>query len=206
VLAIADRTGNAHDGTATSGVTLGSPGLLASSADVAASFDGTSGYILVPDRPELRLQTAITLEAWIRAASFDHAAGAPYPRIVHKGTSGNTGYALMGFQNGTTNSALLRVELDGLDTPGLTGATVLVPGVTYHVAATWDGAMISLYVDGVLDGSTAATGTIPATTDSVQIGRRPDNLRYWAGVLDEIAIYGTALSPSQIAYHAVVGR
>lgn len=205
-LAMTDLSGHGHTGTATTGVTLGSSSLLASSVDSAASFDGTTGYVLVPDHVELRLQSAITMEAWIRATSFDHAAGAPYPRILHKGSIGNTGYALLAHQIGTTNAANLRVEIEGIGTLGISGTTVLQPGVTYHVAATWDGATLAVYVDGVLDASLAASGAIPTTADPIQLGRRPDNTRYWAGVLDEVAIYGRALAASQIAMHAAVGR
>lgn len=203
--AIADSSGHQYSGTVTGGVTLARPGLYAS-PDTAAGFDGATGYIWVGDDPLLRVSSQISLEAWINAASFDHAAAGQFPRVVHKGSIGNTGYALMAYQIGTTNTANIRIELEGLTQPGVTGATTLMPNTTYHVVGSWDGSAIKVYVNGTIDGTVAATGAIPMTNDLLDIGRRPDSQRYWAGVLDDVAVYDHALTPTRIAAHYAAGQ
>lgn len=81
-----------------------------------------------------------------------------------------------------------------------------------HVAAVHDGAEIRLYVDGHLSDSTASSLTFHNATLRPIVGRlhpvdRPgpdpgNELRQWIGGIDEVAIYGRALTESEIHAHA----
>jgi hypothetical protein len=70
------------------------------------------------------------------------------------------------------------------------------------VAAVYDAAArtLDIYVDGVLDNG-VLVGTIPSIrtvpTTSVNIGRRSGGF-YFAGILDDVRIYGRALTPGEI--------
>jgi len=69
-----------------------------------------------------------------------------------------------------------------------------------YVVATYDGGQARLYVDGALDGSRAITMTPSNAADPWSIGRRADG--YFAdGTLDEVAVYGTALTAEQVSAH-----
>lgn len=80
----------------------------------------------------------------------------------------------------------------------------------HHAAATYDGTAANLYVDGELVGSkplsgvTATGGTAPLLIGTGQ-NWSPGNYTQFRGSLDEVAIYGTALSPSRIKAHYDVG-
>ncbi|MHC4113311.1 MAG: LamG-like jellyroll fold domain-containing protein, partial [Planctomycetota bacterium] len=72
-------------------------------------------------------------------------------------------------------------------------------GKWHHVAGVYDGSEISLYVDGILDDSLAASGTIATTAHHVWLGgnvERPG--REWNGLLDDVRIYDHALSAAEI--------
>jgi hypothetical protein len=75
-----------------------------------------------------------------------------------------------------------------------------------HVAAVHDGAEIRLYVDGRLSDSTSSSLAFHNASLRPVIGRlHPDagsELRQWIGGIDEVAIYGRALSMSEILDHA----
>jgi hypothetical protein len=82
---------------------------------------------------------------------------------------------------------------------------VVVVGSTYHVVGTYDGVNVRIYVNGVLQGTTAATGAISYASIAgygIALGNDPSltdaNLQ---GYLDEVAIYAQALSATRIAYH-----
>ncbi len=82
------------------------------------------------------------------------------------------------------------------------GATAYNLNEWYHVAMTYDGANLRLYVNGVLDGSTAATGSIISTTQPLRIGGGAPSgqlQNYLNGRLDEVSLYDRALSPNEIA-------
>jgi hypothetical protein len=73
-----------------------------------------------------------------------------------------------------------------------------------HVAGTYDGAMVRLYVDGVLVGSLAKTGLIVSDSTPVIIGgNRNDGVvghaqELFRGAIDDVAIHNTALSAAEI--------
>ena len=47
----------------------------------------------------------------------------------------------------------------------MVSATVTAPDTWYHVRATWNGATKAIYINGVLDASSAQTGTFDTDAD-----------------------------------------
>ena len=86
------------------------------------------------------------------------------------------------------------------DNPTLVSSKILGLHTWYYVVATYDGTTAKLYINGKLDGSIAIAAIAKQTADPVYIGRRADGL-FTNAVLDEIAIYPTALSSERIATH-----
>jgi hypothetical protein len=78
--------------------------------------------------------------------------------------------------------------------------TVLTPGTWYHIAATWDGAEIKMYVNGVLESTSVCTGTFPDISNDVEIGGGLSNdTEYFNGDLTGIRIWNTVRSETEIA-------
>ena len=67
-----------------------------------------------------------------------------------------------------------------------------------HVAATFDGRNSVIYINGEKDHSSTYNSTkINSNSTAVQIGAKYGNNR-WTGALDDLRLYNTALSASQI--------
>jgi len=79
----------------------------------------------------------------------------------------------------------------------LTGTNQVPVGAWTHVAMTYDGAFLRLFVNGLLDSSIAATGKIGGSAQPVLIGRQPSGYNF-VGRIDEPSIYGRALSAQEI--------
>jgi hypothetical protein len=203
---IEDVTGNGHTGTLNGTASLGEGGLLSDPTDHSILFDGSTGYVEVPDSAPLRFGGTVSLEAWISPSTFANASAMSYPRIIGKGNAGGTGHTLCVEKNATADTALARVELEGLTPFTLDGSTVLLPNKIHHLVATFDGTTVRMYVDGQLDGAQAVTGILQTSTAPLDIGRRPDAMRYWQGLVDEVAVYDHVLSPERIAAHYAAGR
>ncbi|MEW5994636.1 MAG: LamG domain-containing protein [Candidatus Zixiibacteriota bacterium] len=190
---IVDTSGQANNGTGYNGVTYGATGKF----NTALSFDSIDDYVEIPDDLSLRLTTGGTIEAWIYPLSHGENG---YGRIVDKSINsvgGGSGYE---FDVEGTNNLGLNVDGQALDLHTTTG--VLTLNAWNHVAATFDGTYWKLYSNGVEVGSKNSTVLPPNTAATVRIGNRADNTdRTFDGAIDEVAIYNSALSPTEILDH-----
>ena len=156
------------------------------------TFDGTDDYVNVPNNTTLAITGPITLAAWFRRVA---ASAGQYQAILSR-WGGSNSYALL--YDDTSN--LLRVSLQGLTTATVTRSVSIEDGNWHHAAATYDGANIRLYLDGVqLGADTASTGTITDNAQALRIGR--DNTgfgtAYWNGQLDAVMIWNRGLNGSE---------
>jgi hypothetical protein len=79
----------------------------------------------------------------------------------------------------------------------LSGPAALPLNTWTHVAATYDGATLRLYINGAQVSSQPHSGAIVTSTGALRIGGDSAG-EYFQGLLDEIRIYNRALSPSEI--------
>lgn len=152
----------------------------------ALQFNGTSARVNVPDSPSLDLTTAMTLEAWVNPTTVN----AQWRDVIMKGTD-NYYLDATSLPNG-------RPALGSSFTTPLFGPSSLSPNVWSHLAATYDGATMRLYVNGVQVTSRAQTGTIPTSSGALSFGGDVAFGQYFAGRIDEIRIYDRAMSAAEI--------
>ena len=182
-----------HVGLFEAGVSLGVVGALEGDADAAASFDGSSGWVRVPHAAALSVGNRFSVEAWVRRGSVGGGN-----RVVAAKQSG--AWVLM-FDG--SNRLVLRKS---------GGATVVSSTVTvtdtagwHHVAATKDGLSARLYVDGV-DVTGAVTDQVMVdNTLPLAIGQS-STAAFFHGAIDEVAVYGVALTAAQVAGRYTLGR
>jgi hypothetical protein len=193
---VADASPSGLHGTAVGGPTW-VPGKR---GPFALSFtNGTSRYVTVPDAASLDLTTAITMAAWIRPTQVATAS------IMNKATfaSGPTyGYEL---DLSSTGVPFVRLFNDTQAAGGgRLNATIPYPtdGTTWmHVAATYDGTTIKMYINGVLNVTRASTSPIPMNSLPLVIGAPSDGLaaRVFPGAIDDARLYNRALTAAEIA-------
>jgi hypothetical protein len=186
-----DSSGDGNNGTLPGGsvFTVGKVGQ-------AFQFDGTvQSQIIVPDSQSLRPTTAVTVDAWINPSS----AGTGFQGVLFKGNTGSAGgqpYSL--FVGGVNHQVVVRVGNDStFDALGSVGG--LPANVYSHVAFTYDGATIRIYINGALDSSAASSigNLAQIDTNVLRIGGLGSSFAY-TGAADEIGIYNRALSLAEI--------
>lgn len=153
-------------------------------------FDGSTNYLSVASSAPLLPKESITIAAWVRGDSW--GSGDDADTIVRKGDTSPYNYALC-IADGKV--ALL---LDEADTAGSRSTTVLSTGTWYHVAATWDGTTVKIYINGVLDRSVARSGTIGVDTRPLYIGGRTGSTDMFDGMMRDVRVYNRALSSTEI--------
>jgi hypothetical protein len=186
-----DTSGNGRHGTYLNGPTLGGVGALAGDPNTSARFDGVNDSVRVPDDAALRLNDSWSIEFWAKQSSFVHAQ----PGIIAKGdATKKDGYAVLAAPNGE-----LFFMLDKKKTGSGPGA--LTSAFRYFVV-TYDGHALRWYVNGAL--STTKNQKLKDNKGKavLELGRGVD---YGDNVLDEVAMYATALSGTRIAAHYGAG-
>jgi len=200
--------GNANDVVGTNNGTLvGGAGFAPGDVGQAFSFDGTS-YASIPDSSSLdAFTTTITIELWLKADQL--TANADWKGLV---TKGNSSWRLMAASSAKT----VYWAVDGASPADMAGTRNVNDGQWHHVAAVYDGARMFLYVDGTLDVSQPATGSIAQNNDPVCIGadskafvpscgcNKPGY--FFNGLVDEVSIYNRALTTSEIQADYEAGK
>jgi PKD repeat protein len=179
--AVADASAHSHTGTlvGTAWVTQGKFGR-------ALSFDGTA-LVSVNHTALLGLSNAMTLEAWVNPSQ----SGGGWKDIVFKATDI---YYLMG---SSSQSGVPATGGTFSSSPLFSNGPLPVNTWT-HLASTYDGATLRLFVNGVQVSSRAQTGLIRASTGALSIGGDAALDQNWVGLIDEVRVYNRALSASQI--------
>jgi len=182
--AVGDASGSNNSGVA-SGTTWSTAGKFGN----ALVFNGTSSQVTIPDAPSLRLTTAMTLEAWV----FPTTAPTGWRAIVDKNVDGY--YLFASTDNGNRPAGGGTWTSGNQNTFGLSPIPV---NAWTHLATTFDGATVRLFVNGVQVASQAQTAALAPTTATLQIGADAYPTEHFAGMIDEVRVYNRALSAAEI--------
>jgi hypothetical protein len=161
-------------------------------------FDGSDDYIELPTL-DIRGST-LTIAAWISSRSFPPSVD---QRFVSKAidTSEPGHYWMVGLIDVSGQKRLrFRLKAGGTTSTLVASSGELPIDTWYHVAATYDGVAMRLYLNGAEVGVLPKTGTIdqnPAVP--VSIGRHPDASNHMSGAIDDVRIYDRALTAAEIA-------
>ena len=68
----------------------------------------------------------------------------------------------------------------------------------YHVAATYDGAMRRVYINGGEVATGALSGKLVPNNSYLGLGFREASTHYWKGMLDDMAVFKRALSEEEV--------
>jgi hypothetical protein len=180
-----DRSGKGITGTL-SGATWTTSGL----AGLALSFDGVNDSVNVNDSASLDLTAAMTLEAWVYPTALSG-----WRTVVLKERSGGLVYALYAHDDAPWPAAYIRV---GGQDIGVAGASPLPLHTWTHLAMTYDGTTLRLYVDGQEVGKRTVGGAIQVSTGRLRLGGNTVWGEWFVGQIDEVRIYNRALSQAEI--------
>ncbi len=184
----ADASGGGQTG-AISGATWATDGKTGN----ALAFDGVDDMVTIADNAALDV-TRITMMAWVRPSALsgwrtvllkERPLGLAYGLYADNDAQRPAGHIVTG--------SLLPIEYNSA------GVAPLPVDSWSHLAATYDGSRLRLYVNGVLVRTTTVSGNIVTSGMPLRIGGNEVWGEWFAGVIDDVRIYNRALSQTEIA-------
>jgi hypothetical protein len=134
----------------------------------------------------------MTLEAWVNPSAADGV----WRTVVFKERPGGMLYSLYA-NNGAANLPVGQLFLGNAEQDAVGPATLPLNTWT-HLAATYDGSALRLYVNGSLATTFLVSGALAATTDPLRIGGNSIWGEYFSGLIDDVRVYSRALSANEI--------
>jgi hypothetical protein len=178
----------AHNGVYENGTALGLAGALSGDPDTAAGFDGVDDHV---STGSLGTSVDFTVEGWERITDATNLNNTLY------GTSGRVRLLPRptGFYAG--------VWLGGTEY-FFSGSSASNVGIWVHWALVRSGPTLTLYRNGVQVATRSGLPSATAATLQGSIGRQATNFPA-NGAIDDVAVYGVALSAATVQAHFLAG-
>lgn len=153
----------------------------------ALQFNGSDQYVEIPNDASLQ-NPEFTLSAWVKGGGLQQdilclESSGPWLKISTSDTDP--------VARATTTISGTTSDLDG--------TTDITDGNWYHIAATFNGSTVELYVNGSSEGSEAKSGDQEYTSENGTIGARSNQQYYWNGIIDDPRVYSKGLSSSEVS-------
>jgi hypothetical protein len=132
----------------------------------------------------------MTLEAWVDPTTL----GAVWRTVILKERPSDLVWGLYANSGSSKPEADTASPTDQL----VNGVSTLPLNAWSHLAATYDGANLRLWVNGVQVSSKAVTGTLTTSTGLLKIGGNAIWGEFFSGMIGEVRIYNRALSASEL--------
>ncbi|MEU1730227.1 LamG-like jellyroll fold domain-containing protein [Streptosporangium sp. NPDC020145] len=156
------------------------------------SFNGSSSWVTVPHAASLRLRDTLTLSAWVRPA----ALGGVWRSVLMKENAEVGGvYGLYADSEYTAPSGWLQTAQEG---GGLTGEAPLPLNQWSHLAVTYDGAMMTLHVNGAKVAQAPITGEVVDDGGVLRLGGNSFWGEFYSGLIDEVRVYNRVQTDAEI--------
>src|SRR6478752_3699760 len=187
-----DSTPANDDGAYMGGATLGAPGALAGDPDTALTLDSSTDQVSIPAAGSLNVGDTFTVEAWVKRA--DSKTG-----LTEVIASKQTGAWVLMFDEND------RLTLRHSSIGNIASATAPTTDTNWHyVVASKNGPSVHLYIDGTDVTGPVSNQTLTDNTQPLLIGQSL-GAGFLKGSVDEVALYDTALTPTQITTHYNAG-
>lgn len=162
------------------------------------SLDGDNDYAWVPTDAALNPQNNISIEAWVYSENYDRSA---WQEIVMKGGNDDSTprqYFVRPYQGDNRFQFVLHDNDNNINSASSDGT--LTNGVWYHIACTYDGQFMRVYVNGILnDEDDEGQFNIQTSSGILAFGRLGNvSAEYFDGKIDEVRIWNIARTQSQI--------
>jgi hypothetical protein len=187
---IKDAAGNA--------ATLTLPGLN----PYSLSFDGTDDYVSIADADELDGMSQLTIQFYVKWDSYPYSTYGKGVQVLEKWQTASANavgaYSFYTHYDADMFTYMVQTQNNQLGINiGLSSNMSL--GTWYQVTGVYDGQYSYLYLNGVLKGQVAMSGSVASTTYPLELANQnSSNTTFFDGNIDEVAIWNDALMSAEV--------
>ena len=131
----------------------------------------------------------MTLEAWVKPS-----AGTGWRTVFLKEDAGTLAYALYSANNQSRPAGFVHTTGD----IALNGTAAVALNVWTHLALTFDGTTMRMFVNGAQVSTRALSGAAMVSAGALRIGGNAVWGEYFKGLIDEVRVYNRALTATEI--------
>ena len=207
----ADASGNGHNGTVVTG--SGTPEWVAGRRGNALEIEALDGTrarrVQVPWSSSLAVTNRLTAMSWIRLRDHTHGGAEEHEGANDKnvvGRSSTTDWRLLVRPSDDRISFIVDTGSTRVTLVGYVPGSGLAANTWYHVAATYDGSRMRVYLNAVELANQTCSGNLQissSTSIPLGVGAFPQNATTWddglPGALDEVKVWKRALTAAEIA-------
>ena len=185
------------------GTALGSATTLAAGEVCrAGKFTGAGTYVSL-GHPTLPITNQFAVSTWINW-QISPSSGNSWANIFSYNATAASDSGVFWLQHSSSNGVLEFAVSTSSGRQYVQSSASTSQNQWQLVVGVYDGSKLYIYVNGVLSGSTTQTGTVssPPADAVLTIGRwanSSNNYRQFNGYIDEVKLYGQALSAAQVA-------
>jgi hypothetical protein len=188
-----DLSGNTNNGTLTNGPTFDA------NNGGSVVFDGVDDYTLLGS--SVTLGNTFTINAFVKLAGSN-------PNGVIVGTDANGSDNWFGIDSNLIHA--FYTQTADINNAVTYGATTLSYNRWYYLSMVVNGSTVTVYLNGILDGSSTQSFTIGSWNGNYAIGRRSSSVasRYFYGNIANVTFYNRVLTAKEILqnYNALKPR
>ncbi len=184
-----DDSGNGNNGTI-----QGNPECVAGIKGKTFEFDGADDHMEVTDSPILDIKNQITVAHWFKITTPQ-----VFTFMISKGLSPGTFVWATRVDTPKSLYFDIRTANHGTKAAFFYGSDNLNDGKWHHIAGTFDGLLVKIYLDGCLKATQdiGVTDTLATNNEMLTIGSM-GNQHYFDGTIDEVRIYNRVLYEAEI--------
>ncbi|MES2379960.1 MAG: LamG-like jellyroll fold domain-containing protein [Bacteroidota bacterium] len=190
-----DLTGDASSSNDTASATFVINNIPVLTQENRLQFNGSNSYVEIANKSSVKPTTSFTLETWVLGNN-----ALLNPGCIFSADSSNSDTSI------TIETVGRKVFVTLKTTSGvffLTSNDTIPTNNWAHVAATYDGATLALYINGDTAGSMGATGLINYKTNPIYLGKRAgpkstNGVSALNGGLDEFRMWNIARTQHDI--------
>jgi hypothetical protein len=174
----------------------------------AYNFDGTDDFLEIPHNSSLQPTTQFSVCAWVHPNGF-YSGRCQGNEIVSKGANDDDpGAYTLRFGDLDNDCDIfapnkhfgLGINFSGSARRGVESTTVISLHRWYFVVGTYDGSVMKLFVNGLLEDNLAVSETFANNSSDITIGKHQNpSFPYLVnGIIDDICLYNRALTDDEI--------